>query len=53
MLHSSAVLIDLDSESDFEVVSNVAVLLVCDAVAGLSTAAPKAMSSGQNLERRI
>jgi hypothetical protein len=49
MLHSSAVLIDLDSESDFEVVSNVAVPLVCDAVAGLSSAAPKAMSSGQNL----
>jgi hypothetical protein len=48
MLHSSAVLIDLDSESDFEVVSNVAVPRVCDAVPGLSTAATAAMSSGKN-----
>jgi hypothetical protein len=49
MLHSSAVLIDLDSESDLEVVSNVAVPCVCDAVADKSTAAPAVMSSGKNL----
>jgi hypothetical protein len=53
ILHYSAILIDLDSESHFEVLSNIAVPRVCDAVPGLSIAVPAAMSLGKNSQRLL